>query len=653
MAVTETALTLSGTSSQLLWMRWLTAVGCVLAFLLPRAVTNEQWSSYAMFAGGAVLWLLGVARGVLFVRGARFGAEKAPAAVGFAVAQLGLALAWTLLAAGEAVDGQPLSEVMGVAGVVGWPALLATSAATMLFMELALTRMPVRASVDERRLRHAGVDGLSLSLSLIFVVSLSYATSVRDYRVDLSYFKTAMPSATTMRMVDGLREPVQAVLFFPEVSDVGERLVPYFEALAQRTDRLVVRTVDYALAPELVRKHQVRGNGFVALIRGAGDAEVAERIDVGETLETARRRLKSFDGRFQRAFAKLTMQKREVFFTVGHGERTDVGGDGDGPGGRTRLLTAALERANITRQELGLSSGLAAGISNDVPAVIVNGPREPFLPEEVESLRAYLRGGGRVAVLVDPDVEHGLDALFADGGVRMLSGTLVSDTDNMRGTPTAVFSSRYGSHPSVTMASRNASQVSTIFYGGGAVAELPSRDTQSVVSVRFPLRSGDSFFRDVDGDLKRGPDEAMESVPMMAASTLKGSKTDGESGDEGRFVLIADGDFATDRLIRNPGNSLIVGDVLQWFLGEEQVVGDVASEEDVRIEHTRHEDKLWFYGTSFGVPLPLFGLALWVSARRRRRSERASERRRPQGSGAERGGDERSSESAQDHGEAQ
>jgi hypothetical protein len=64
---------------------------------------------------------------------------------------------------------------------------------------------------------------------------------------------------------------------------------------------------------------------------------------------------------------------------------------------------------------------------------------------------------------------------------------------------------------------------------------------------------------------------------------------------------------------------------LNWFLGEEQIIGDTTSEEDVRVQFRKEEDALLFYGTSFGVPLPILGLGVWVS--RRRRSQRVGARK--------------------------
>jgi hypothetical protein len=72
------------------------------------------------------------------------------------------------------------------------------------------------------------------------------------------------------------------------------------------------------------------------------------------------------------------------------------------------------------------------------------------------------------------------------------------------------------------------------------------------------------------------------------------------------------------------GNSLLFVDSLAWLIADEQIAGDVTSEEDVPIEHTRDQDKVWFYATSFAVPLPILCIGIWIARRRRRRQEAKS-----------------------------
>ena len=80
----------------------------------------------------------------------------------------------------------------------------------------------------------------------------------------------------------------------------------------------------------------------------------------------------------------------------------------------------------------------------------------------------------------------------------------------------------------------------------------------------------------------------------------------------------------TNKLAPNNGNMLLFVDSLAWLVGNEDLSGEVSSEEDVAIEHTREKDKLWFYATTFGMPAPILLGGLWVARSRRRRAEKKS-----------------------------
>jgi ABC-type long-subunit fatty acid transport system fused permease/ATPase subunit len=88
--------------------------------------------------------------------------------------------------------------------------------------------------------------------------------------------------------------------------------------------------------------------------------------------------------------------------------------------------------------------------------------------------------------------------------------------------------------------------------------------------------------------------------------------------------VIGDGDFMTDKVSTNNGNVMVFIDSLAWLIGNEELGAEVSSEEDVPIQHSRDQDKLYFYATTFAVPLPLLALSVWVSRRRRRPAENAS-----------------------------
>ena len=276
-------------------------------------------------------------------------------------------------------------------------------------------------------------------------------------------------------------------------------------------------------------------------------------------------------------------------------------------------------------------------------AVIVAGPRSRFLAEEVESLTRYVEGGGRLLLLLDPvqdASDDGLDVLLQRFGVRRLAGTVLSQGHHMRSAfnkadRSLVYSNTFTSHPSVSSASRNSLQVAALLTRGAAferTAKVPPG-----VLVSFPMRSSPDFWRDLDADLDLGPREALAALNLMVAVRVtnlapptgvpsqagtaplaKQAAANGEAtAPEGRIVIIGDGDFATDALIKSDGNALVFVDSLRWLIGEQKVTGDLSSEEDVPIEHRKDTDRLWFYATTFAVPLPLLLLGLWIGRRRR------------------------------------
>ena len=553
----------------------------------------------------------------------------AHAAVLVALGLYALATDWGLALLG--VDDAEESRVGPVLWVL-WPAVLGTAVLTLGAMEAAYRRMRVAEAVELRRVRSAAFDGLTIALALVFVVSLGFVAHQRNERTDLSYFATTRPGEGTLGMVESLGTDVKAVLFFPRNNEVLEQVEPYFEAIAESSEHVTYEVVDHALAPTLTSKHRISGNGVIALLRGEGESQQSESFEVGTDLEAARDRLKTLDGRFQEALAKLVLQRRELALTAGHREHTRQGAEGDDAGGRITGLMSALERSNITTTPLGMAQGLANDVPEGTPAVAVLGPREPFLPEEAQALVRYVQRGGRLVVAVDPNEEHGLEPLLHALGVQLEEGVLASERQHLRRTFTEadrgiVFTNRYTAHPTVTLASRNASRLATVFLNGGALTRHEGEAVLEGAEVTFPVRSGAETWLDRDGDWERDEGEPAAQHEMIAAVTVPPAE---EGGEEGRAVVIGDGDFVTDQLIRNPGNALVFGDVMQWLIGTEQLPTSVESEEDRPIEHTAEEDELWFYGTSFGVPLPLLGVGIWMATRRRRSRREEPTHREPE-----------------------
>jgi len=539
-----------------------------------------------------------------------------------------------------ALSTRPGLDLLGLAGAEGdriaqlltvaWLAVLSVAMFAAIFMELAYARMPITAAVEVRRLRAAAEGGLSLGLALVFVFSLNYAVSKRDIRRDLSYFKTTQASEATAKMVSGLDTPVRAILFYPEVSEVSNQLRPYFEGLAQPNANFSFEIRDHALEPAFARKYRIRDNGHILLLKGlpsgvtitdgkamAGDGLSSEQFQVGKDIEKARAKLRSLDETFQKRFSKLIRSARSIHFTTGHRERSEEGAEGDPQGERLRGMASLLKRFNIKSSPLGMAQGLAREVPKDAGSVAVIGPREPLLPEEVRALVDYVKFGGRLLIMVDPNVDDGLEPLLNALRLRREKGVVASQRHHMRrrfndSDKVIVYSNSFTSHPTVSSNSRHSAQLASVFAEATSLQQHSTDAMLKGAKVTFPVRTTADAWVDRNGNFKRDGDERLRIENLTAAVTI------GSGDKQGRAVVIGDGGFVSDALIRNNGNILQFVDSVRWLIGEESVSGTLSSEEDVPIEHRKDDDLIWFYATTFGIPIPLLILAWWVRRRRRR-----------------------------------
>src|SRR6185503_20857294 len=100
---------------------------------------------------------------------------------------------------------------------------------------------------------------------------------------------------------------------------------------------------------------------------------------------------------------------KRVYVITGHGEPAlDDATAPEGWAGASR----AIAEDNIETRPLLLAT--AASVPADAGAVILAGPRKPLLAHEIDALRSYLAGGGRLAILVDPGQGPELAPLLAD-----------------------------------------------------------------------------------------------------------------------------------------------------------------------------------------------------------------------------------------------
>jgi hypothetical protein len=522
-----------------------------------------------------------------------------------------------------AMKAETRARVTGVMTIV-WVVLLAVSAVPLVFGEIALAPMRRAERFEARRVRAATIAGLTIAFAASYVTLFTYAAGELDQKVDFSYFRTSRPGESTKSLAGTLTEPVEVTAFFPQLNDVGEEVKGYLTELSQAAPQIQPRFQDRLLVPALAKELKVTNDGVLVLKRG----ESKETMTIGAEMKTAQSKLKTLDADFQKALLKVLRSQRTAYFTVGHGELNERTGPEAAEGRSTKNLKRLLESQNYLVKDLGLPQGLAADVPQDATIVFVIGPSRPMLPEEIASLKRYAEKGGKLLVALDPDAKIDLTPIASTFGLTWKPAVLATDDARLiiplrkNESDRVIFvTNRFSSHASVSSLSKNSQRAAVIFRGAAALDKAEG----ATAKIDFAIRTLDKMFSDENGDFQLDKDtDKRGSFNLAAAISQAGTEKDKEGKDkEMRAFVMGDADALSDGTVGDTPNGLMAMDVIRWLGGDESFLGAVTSNEDVKIEHSKQKQAVWFYGTIFAVPLGVLGLG-FLATRRKRGARRAA-----------------------------
>lgn len=486
--------------------------------------------------------------------------------------------------------------------------------------------------------RSAQIQGITGALAISLMFPLNYLVKQHDHEWDVAYFRTTRPGESTIAMAKTLTDPVEAILFYPHGSDVANQLEPYFDQLAAASDgRLTVRIVDQAFEPKLAEELKIRDNGQIVL--KMGDAN--EKLKVDNDLDKAKRDLRKLDGLVQKSLIKLTRGQRTAYFLVGHGE---ANWRDDEESGRFRKIQVfkkeVLEAQNFKVKTLGVADGSTSAVPDDADLVVVAAPQTELFPDETAALNAYFDRGGSLLVLVDPKGDPMTD-LLAHIGVEAGHAPLANAESHiaLQGPPAdnvLLATNKYGSHPSVKTLSRNSQALPVVLPDAASVAAKGGDG----VKVTTLIRSMPNTWSDDNGNYVNDPDEQKKVFELAVAVTATPKTDDAapapapeaddkdkdgkdkdakEPAAESRAIVVGTQAYLSDvPLTRVQGNAVFAVDATRWLVHDEEVAGEINNEEDVKIQHTREEDQLWFWLAIAGVPAVVLGVGVMFIRFRRK-----------------------------------
>jgi hypothetical protein len=381
-------------------------------------------------------------------------------------------------------------------------------------------------------------------------------------------------------------------------------------------------------------------------VRGTGDKEKSQTLDLD--IDTAKLRspaskLRNLDREVNSLLLKLMRDKRKAYVLTGHGELNDPESIPAELKNRmtehsTNLFKKRLSDLNYEVKNLGLMD-LIKDVPDDATIVIAFAPSVPLQQGEWAALVRYLDRGGRLMLILDPAGDTDMGPLEGKFAFKMMPGHLTDEQLFLprRGTLSDrryTATNQFSAHASTTSLSRTAADQGLRLIDSGALEDLPYKGkAEDAPKKTITIRSMETSFMDLNDNLAfdgSGPTPEKKQKWNVAAA-IEGPKLGDKDGY--RALVFADADLFVELYGRNAVGQVVailvsgslLDDSIHWLGGEESVVGEVVSEDDKAIAHTKNEDVVWFTLMTIGAPIIVLTLGLIGTWARRRRGSKKTE----------------------------
>jgi ABC-type uncharacterized transport system involved in gliding motility auxiliary subunit len=475
------------------------------------------------------------------------------------------------------------------------------------------------AAFAGRSARYGALSAASVLLVLAILIGINYIAARQNKRWDLTAAGQFSLSDQTRKVLSGLKEPVQLLVF--DRNEGFQRFRDRLDTYTYVTPQLKVEYVDVDKSPARARQYEVQQYGTVVVeYKGR-----KERVTTDTEQDITNAIIKAVEG-----------QQKKVYFVQGHGEKDPNSAD---ERSGYNAIDTALGRDNFQVEKVVIAQ--QGDVPADASVVIVAGPTSDFLQPEVEALRRYLNKGGKVLFMLDPpegpnQPTPNLAALVREWGVEVGDNVIVdvSGIGQLLGAgPSMPVAANYPSHPitenfNVLTAYPIARSVSPI--SGGANGRFPQGFVETgaqswAESDLKALATGARVGLDENAGDKRGPITVAVAVSTDAPeqpSVQKAADGAAPAQDapkvQSRVVVFGDSDFAANGFLGVPGNRDLFLNTVNWLAQQENLIAIRPREaEDRRVTLTAERQRFTFYVAVLAVPLIVIGAGIATWWRRR------------------------------------
>jgi len=490
------------------------------------------------------------------------------------------------------------------------------------------------------------VNAVVASVFMLGICGMAYAFVARPgWSWDLTQEGRTDLAPQTVQVLESLTQPVEIVCFFLKSGDDRARIAQektrrFLDRCLTHTEHLQVQFVDPQAEPQQVQKYRAigvqRSQVGSIVIKSASRQREIPLSDVSARLE---------ERDFTNALINVAREALpRVYFLMGHGG-WDLQSEDPQSGARTFAALLQTQSYELAQMTIGEDS---PSVPADCDVLVINGFTDDLREYELNAIDAYLSGGGRLLILINPLVAANPGAGTIERlrpwveqrlGVRMPTDVLVSKEtggvqiaflpdfsifkdflDPMNGI--ARFRGSYNMDHPIT-----APLDKTLALNLVRTVE-PAETVPAGVSQTILLRSTPGCWAETDLDaimsqrrIGMDPGEAQGPNAVAMAVTLQADvgTADGSRAREGRAVIIGNAYLTTNETMIFGGAQDLMLNTLAWLTASEERIAiraSIGAEEPIVLTLGQERAIAWVASLGSVQAIALVGAAVLLWRRR-------------------------------------
>lgn len=466
-------------------------------------------------------------------------------------------------------------------------------------------------SFQGRNVKYGSFALGSVVAFVAILVLINMIANRQNKRWDLTTAGQFSMSDQTKKIVSELQSPV-VIRVFHGAMEGSERYRDLLDEYQYLSKQVSVQYIEADREPIEAQKYEITSVPTL-LIEHAGRTERTQQADE-QGLTNALK--KAIEGK-----------AKKIYFVQGHGEKDPTANDASGyKVAADRLATDNFEVTKLNIAQMGK-------VPEDATVLVVAGPTIDFFPSELEAVKAFLKRGGKLLLMLDPPAKDGkqeptsLIAFAREWGMDV-GRNIVLDFSGMGqliGTNQSVPIGMPAPH-AITDQFRKGTAYpiarSVTPIQGGAEGKFaqklietgPQAWAETDISALYTTGKPDN--EPAKGDIS-GPVSIAAAASAPAPEAPAGATPDGPK-PETRIVVVGDSDFASNRGIGLAGNEDLFLNMNNWLAQQENLIAirprDPA---DRRIQMTADQESIVRWLALAIIPGLLFatGIRVWWKRR--------------------------------------